>query len=129
MGDGMYEGYRSGLEAAEKAKKMSLFGTDLCFTCARIMRGQESLPYLQVTTDFDQKVFLQAELVVEDGRPVPIPERIRFCSYLCLARHEGAMHLISRMIDLLVEEKSSPAFQANVRKHLEQVLRMEKPNV
>ena len=125
MSDGMYEGYRAELEAADRARRMSLYGTDLCYTCGQILGGGPKIspPGPRETVEFDRDVFLQAELVLEKGKPVPPPKKVTFCTEFCKARHEGAMHLVSRMVDLLAREPASPAFRENFRKHMAQVLK------
>lgn len=125
MSDGMSEGYRAELEAGVRAKRMAKFGQEMCFTCAKVLGGGE-----RAFEEFDRDVFLQAELILESGRPVPAPKKVKFCTDLCQAKHTGAMHLVSRMVDLLSREPSSPAFRTNFRKHMEKVLRTtETPDV
>lgn len=124
MSDGLSEGQRAGAEATGRAKRMAAFGKDLCYTCGRILEGGI------FEIGFDRDTFLQAELVIEGGRPVPAPKKVSFCSVVCGAHHAGAMHLVSRMVDILAREKRSPAFRENFRRHMEKVLRTtEKPNV
>lgn len=125
MSDGMSEGYRAELEATARAKRMAKFGQEMCFTCAKVLKGGE-----RVHEEFDRDVFLQAELILEGGRAVPGPKKIMFCSELCKAKHTGAMHLVSRMVDLLAREPCSPAFRTNFRKHMLKVLKTtETPDV
>lgn len=125
MSDGLSDGHRAGIEERERARMMAEYGKSLCLACGKPVDGKSA-----ASVEYDRDTFLQVGLIIDErGRPEPSPKLILFCDAKCGERHNEAMAVVSRAVQMLSRtDQTSPAFRKNLRRHLERVLRTT-PNV